>query len=325
MIELFEFLSRGGDAFMTAIVALTVFGVLYAGYVAFEESGAIRARLQAIIARRSRTRTAVASDTISPRRLRDRSAPKFGVAALKNLVERLKLTRGADAEKNANLLVQAGYRNREALVIYVGIRLLLPCSLTSLSLIFSTPFNLTTAHTALLGAIVAIGSTYAPPVALRRMIAARHVRFQHALPDVLDLLMICAESGLGLDGALQRVAREFRRFMPEMTDELQLTALELGFLPNRREALKNLVKRVDIPAMRSLVNTLTQTERYGTPLVQALRVLAAEMREERMLKAEEKAAKLPAIMTVPMILFILPAMFIVLVGPAMIQVFKAFH
>jgi tight adherence protein C len=323
MTALFEFLARGGDTFMTLVLAATVFGVLYVGYLGIEAGGPIRARLAALVARRSQAQ--VATDTVSPRRLRDRQAPKFGVAALKNLVEKLKLTRGKDAEKSASLLVQAGYRNREALVLYVGVRLLLPCGLTSLLLIFSTPFDLTTTHTAMLGAAVAIGATYTPPVVLRRMIAARHWRFQRALPDALDLLMICAESGLGLDGALVRVAREFRRFMPEMSDELQLTALELGFLPNRREALMNLVRRVDIPHMRSLINTLTQTERYGTPLVQALRVLAAEMREERMLKAEEKAAKLPAIMTVPMILFILPAMFIVLIGPALIQVFKAFQ
>ena len=323
MSALFEFIARGGDTFMTVVVGATVFGLLYVGYVAYEAGGPMVARLAALVARRGQARAA--SDAMSPRRLRDRAPPKFGATALKNLVEKLKLTRGKDAEKSATLLVQAGYRNREALVLYVGIRLLLPCGLTSLLLIFSTPFDLSTTHTAMLGAAVAIGATYAPPLALRRMIAARHWRFQRALPDVLDLLMICAESGLGLDGALVRVAREFRRFMPEMSDELHLTALELGFLPNRREALMNLVKRVDIPAMRSLINTLTQTERYGTPLVQALRVLAAEMREERMLKAEEKAAKLPAIMTVPMIIFILPAMFIVLVGPAIIQVFKAFQ
>ncbi|MGH7013673.1 MAG: type II secretion system F family protein [Stellaceae bacterium] len=308
-----------GDAFFTLALAAAIFGVLVAGYGAWDAAAPLRNRLTAMVARR----VGAAPPAGSPR-ARQRRAPEFGATLLKHLVEKLKLTRGTDAEKATDLLVQAGYRNREALVLYVGIRLLLPCTLTSLVLIFSTPFNLTATHVALLGAVVAIASTYAPPVALRNMIKKRRQRFHAALPDALDLLMICAESGLGLDGALVRVAREFRRFMPEMADELQLTALELGFLPNRRDALANLVKRVNIPAMRSLVNTLVQTERYGTPLVQALRVLAAELREERMLKAEEKAAKLPAIMTIPMIIFILPSMFIVLIGPALIQVFKAF-
>jgi len=308
-----------GDIIFTLTLAVAIFGVLVAGYGAWDAAAPLRNRFAAIVARR-----VGATPPAGSPRARQRQAPAFGASLLKTLVEKLKLTRGADADKASNLLIQAGYRNREALVLYVGIRLLLPCTLTSLVLIFSTPFNLTATHVALLGAVVAIGSTYAPPLVLRNMIKKRHQRFHAALPDALDLLMICAESGLGLDGALVRVAREFRRFMPEMTDELQLTALELGFLPNRRDALTNLVKRVNIPAMRSLINTLVQTERYGTPLVQALRVLAAELREERMLKAEEKAAKLPAIMTIPMIVFILPSMFIVLIGPALIQVFKAF-
>lgn len=308
-----------GDVVFTLTLAAAIFGALVAGYGAWDAAAPLRNRFAAMVARRA----GAAPPAGSPR-ARQRRAPKFGANLLKNLVEKLKLTRGADADKASNLLIQAGYRNREALVLYVGVRLLLPCTLTSLVLIFSTPFNMTATHVALLGAVVAVGSTYTPPLVLRNMIKARHQRFHAALPDALDLLMICAESGLGLDGALVRVAREFRRFMPEMTDELQLTALELGFLPNRRDALTNLVKRVNIPAMRSLVNTLVQTERYGTPLVQALRVLAAELREERMLKAEEKAAKLPAIMTIPMIVFILPSMFIVLIGPALIQVFKAF-
>ena len=319
MSALFGLLARGGDTLMTLVIGVTVFGVLYAGLVAFEESGALRLRLAALVSRRSQAR----AEARVP--MRERATAKLGVNTLKRLVDKLKLTRGEDADKAADLLVQAGYRDRESLVLYVGARLLLPCGLTSLLLIFSTPFNLSTFQTASLGAVVAIGATYAPPMVLKRMIKARHIRFMQALPDVLDLLMICAESGLGLDGALVRVAREFRRFMPEMTDELQLTALELGFLPNRREALMNLLKRVNIPSMRSLINTLVQTERYGTPLVQALRTLAAEMREERMMKAEEKAAKLPAIMTIPMIVFILPSMFLVLIGPAIVNVMKAFH
>jgi tight adherence protein C len=121
------------------------------------------------------------------------------------------------------------------------------------------------------------------------------------------------------------VSKEFRRFLPEMAEELGLTGIELGFLPQRRDALENLAKRVAIPGMVSLTHTLIQTERYGTPLAQSLRALSAELRAERMLKAEEKAAKLPATMTVPMIIFILPATFIILVGPAALNVFHVMH
>jgi len=125
--------------------------------------------------------------------------------------------------------------------------------------------------------------------------------------------------------AIGRVAKEIGRNAPELADELKLTGLELAFLPNRRDALNNLMKRVDIAPVRNLVTTLTQTERYGTPLARSLRMLAIEFRNVRMMRAEEKAARLPAVLTVPMIVFILPPLFTVLVGPAIIQVFSQLH
>ena len=130
--------------------------------------------------------------------------------------------------------------------------------------------------------------------------------------------MICAEAGQSLDAALTRIAVKIDISSPEMADEIRLTALELGLLPERRQALINLDTRTNIPGIRGVVNTLNQTEKYGTPLAQSLRVLASEFRNDRMMKAETKAAKLPAIMTVRMIVFILPPLFIVLIGPAII-------
>ena len=165
---------------------------------------------------------------------------------------------------------------------------------------------------------------YLPVVFLRNAISKRYQKLRRQLPDGLDLLVICAEAGLSLDAALTRVARELGGSAPELADELGLTSIELGFLPNRRQALLNLVRRVDLPPFRAVINTLMQTERYGTPLAHSLRVLASEFRDERMMRAEEKAARLPAIMTVPMILFILPALFVVLIGPAIVQVIETF-
>jgi tight adherence protein C len=132
--------------------------------------------------------------------------------------------------------------------------------------------------------------------------------------------VICAEAGLSLDAALKRVADEFASMVPDLSEELLLTSVELNFLPDRRQALLNLSQRVDVPSFRGVTATLIQTEKYGTPLAQALRTLASEFRENRLLKAEEKAARLPAILTVPMIIFILPALFIVLAAPAFIKV-----
>jgi tight adherence protein C len=148
----------------------------------------------------------------------------------------------------------------------------------------------------------------------------RQLALARALPDSLDLLVICAESGLSLDAALDRVANEIGAASPALAEELSLTSIELGFLPDRRQALLNLNRRTNLPSIRGVVNTLLQTEKYGTPLSQSLRVLANEFRDQRLLKAEEKAARLPATLTVPMIVFILPVLFIVLIGPAVIKV-----
>ena len=306
----------GGDNLMSALLVMLLVGTMAIAYFAAVPGNPLAGRVAEL------------KDRVTGRAPVGKKARfKFTLSmeTLKKLVEGLKLTRGEEAQSTTDKLVKAGYRSREALVIYMGIRLILPVGLTSLVFLVVAFFHLPTAQLILSGAGIAVSATYLPPTVLKRITAARNRRFNRSLPDVLDLLVICAEGGLSLDGALSRVSREFRRFLPEMADELGLTAIELGFLPERRQALMNLTKRVDIPGMHSLVHTLVQTERYGTPLAQSLRALSTELRGERMLKAEEKAAKLPATMTVPMILFILPSVFIILIGPAMISVFKAMH
>ena len=155
----------------------------------------------------------------------------------------------------------------------------------------------------------------ARPVAQEQGRQAVHA-IRKGLPDALDLLVICAEAGLTVDAAFGRVARELGKAYPELGDEFALTSIELGFLTDRRSAFENLANRIDLDAVRGVVTTMIQTEKYGTPLASALRVLSAEFRNERMMRAEEKAARLPAIMTVPLILFILPVLFIVILGPA---------
>jgi len=172
--------------------------------------------------------------------------------------------------------------------------------------------------------LIILFTFFFPDVWIKYRRKKRQAALEQSLPDGLDLLVICAEAGLSLDAALKRVADEFSDAVPEISEELFLTAIELSFLPNRRQALLNLAERVDLSDFRGVVATLVQTEKYGTPLAQALRTLSAEFREHRLLAAEEKAARLPAILTVPMILFILPALFIVLGGPAFLKVAEKF-
>ncbi len=157
---------------------------------------------------------------------------------------------------------------------------------------------------------------FLPDIYVSNLVGKRTKEIRKGLPDALDLLVICAEAGLTVDAAFARVARELGRAYPELGDEFALTAIELSFLTERRHAFENLAYRVNLEAMKGVVTTMVQTERYGTPLASALRVLSAEFRNERMMRAEEKAARLPAIMTVPLILFILPTLFVVIIGPA---------
>jgi tight adherence protein C len=250
-----------------------------------------------------------------------RAARPQPLTLARRLLARLKLDRSEEASRVADQLAQAGWRSRDAVVVFLSLRLASPLAVGALGYLFGPAMLhfesgfqrlMVTAAAILLGA-------YLPSLLLKNAIERRRLKIQRALPDALDLFVICAEAGLSLDAAVTRVGRELGAGAPELADELALTAIELGFLPDRREALLNLVGRVGSADVRGLVNTLVQTEKYGTPLAQSLRVLASEFRDTRLMKAEEKAARLPATLTVPMIAFILPPLFVVLLGPAILQ------
>ena len=163
-----------------------------------------------------------------------------------------------------------------------------------------------------------------PDYIVKKIRDKRLASIRKALPDSLDMLVICAEAGLASDAALKRVVAETTRNGSILGEELNQTALELSFMPERRQALENLAERAPLPSINAFVNTMIQAEKYGTPLARAFKVLSQEQRTERMLRAEEKAGRLPATMTVPMMLFILPALFIVLIGPAILDIMDNF-
>lgn len=239
-----------------------------------------------------------------------------------------KLNMGSDEIKGtARDLLHAGFRSKDAVFIYTFIRIVLP--LIGLALGFFLFYVLRVWESEanlLLAATLSVGIVFGllPSIYLNNAKQKRMASMLKSMPDALDLFVICAEAGLSLDASFERVSQELTDAHPDLSDEFGLTAVELGFMPERAKALQNLADRCPLPGVRALVSTLVQTERYGTPLATAMRVLSAEMRNERMMKAEEKAARLPAIMTVPMILFILPPLFIVLIGPAIIQALDAF-
>lgn len=240
-------------------------------------------------------------------------------------IKRLKLQGSVRDESLQERLVRAGLRQPSYRYVFILAQLILPVIFTGLAVLYVVLNHGWRPSQVAMGAVLGLCIGYYVPILfVNNRAARRRQALQRTIPDGLDLLVVCTEAGLSMDAAFNRVATELAPAAPELADELSLTSVELNFLPDRRQALVNLGKRTDIPTFNSVVSTLIQSERYGTPLSQSLRVLAADFREQRLLAAEEKAARLPATLTVPMIVFILPTLFVVLLGPAVIQVSDIF-
>jgi len=171
----------------------------------------------------------------------------------------------------------------------------------------------------LIAAVLGLAGWFLPPLILKRLVKRRAKAAADGLPDALELLVVCVEAGLSLEDGIDRIIGELARSQPALAAELALTSADLKILPSRDQALANLAERVDVPSVRSVVSTLSQTLRYGTPLAQAMRVVAAQMRTEALIDLEERANRLPAIMTVPMMLFIMPVIFLIVGGPAVLR------
>ncbi len=249
------------------------------------------------------------------------------LSLMSQVVDKLKLAQSMQADKITTNLARAGWRGKDAQVRYLFMKVALPFAFggTAVFMLYGLNFGQLDSMGNLIGSLIAvILGAYAPDIIIKNAVTKRQKEIRKSMPDALDLMVICAEAGLSLDATLMRVADEMGSAGPEISDEFSLTSLELGFLPDRQKALDNLATRSTLSGMRGMVNTLMQAERYGTPLAHSLRVLSQESRDERMLRAEEKAARLPALLTVPMIVFILPPLFIVIIGPAIISIMDNF-
>src|SRR5690606_28224434 len=222
---------------------------------------------------------------------------------MRRVVHKLNLQRNKQTEIIVRKLARAGWRNNDALVRFLFFKAVMPLVAGAAAAFAFYVLKITDLSPMMrLGATIGatLGGAFAPDLVVKNAITKRADKIRKGLPDALDLMVICAEAGLSLDSLMKRVAEEFGTSCPELADEMSITSLELGFLPDRRQALLNFAARTDSPGTRGLVNSLLQSDKYGTPLAQSLRVLSAEYREERMLRAEEKAARLPAMLTVPM-------------------------
>jgi tight adherence protein C len=244
----------------------------------------------------------------------------------KDILDRLNLWEEINNTTMVKKLRMAGYRGQAPIVTFVAARVIIPgvIFLAGAFFAFVVPQQVEYPFFAKLSAVMAatLIGYYLPALYIRNKVNKRQVAVRRAWPDALDLLLICVESGMGLESALAKVADEILVQCPELAEEFSLMTAELSYLPDRHKAYENLAERTGLDPVKALVVALTQSEKYGTSLGQSLRVLAQETRDQRMSAAEKKAHALPPKLTVPMILFFLPVLFAIIMTPALIQVFN---
>ena len=300
--------------------------VMYAIYTALTIRDPMQKRVKALNDRRDQLKSGLIVQSSKKRTSLVRKTDS--TEKVKDTLSSLKVLQASQLEDIQRKLAQAGIRNKELAYYVLFARMILPIVLGGLAAMIIWGFNTfpdLTPFKRVMAFAAVVGLGYkGPEIYIKNIMSKRTDAIRKGLPDALDLLVICAEAGLTVDAAFNRVARELGRAYPELGDEFALTAIELAFLSERRMAFENLAYRVNLDAVKGVTTTMVQTERYGTPLASALRVLSAEFRNDRMMRAEEKAARLPAIMTIPLILFILPVLFIVILGPAACSISDAF-
>jgi tight adherence protein C len=244
---------------------------------------------------------------------------------MQQIVDQLNLRSAFESESVKEMLKMAGLRGQAPLVTYMFFRLVAPIIVAIVALIYLFVFaKLTYPPIVKFGMALGAGymGFYLPNMFLQNLIARRQQSITQAFPDSLDMLLICVQAGMSVEAAFAKVGKEISSQSLELAEEFSLTTAELSYLQDRRIAFENLGKRTGIAGIKAVATALIQAERYGTPVGQALRVMAKENRDARMSEAEKKAAQLPPKLTVPMIIFNLPVLFAVILGPAVLQVMK---
>jgi tight adherence protein C len=279
------------------------------------------ARIRAVAVEREQIRARErARLAVEQKRASLRNEPK---AYMQNVVDRFNLRKALADENTINRLRMAGFRGQAPLVVFLFARLILPVILFTAALVylfFLSGFQQPPVFKVLFALVFSYVGFYAPNLYVKNRIQKRQKSIRRAWPDALDLMLICVESGMSAEAAFRRVSDEIGSQSIELAEELTLTTAELSYLPERRQAYENLSLRTGLEGVKSVMTSLIQAERYGTPLGTALRVLSQENRDQRMNDAEKKAAALPPKLTVPMIVFFLPVLFAVIIGPAAIQI-----
>ena len=306
-----------------ALVGVAVFATIFTVMMPMLGGSALQSRMKNVaieresIRARERARLAMDSDQ---RRRTGSLKQKGQKPGIKAIVERLDLKKALADESTINALRNAGFRGQNPLTMFLFLRFVLPFAALTGAAVYIFGVGNMAEHSMMVKVfvcvLVAYGGFYAPNLYISNRVSKRKLSIQRAWPDCLDLMLICVESGMSVEAAFRKVADEIGTQSVELAEELVLTNAELSFLQERRQAYENLASRTGLDSVKSVMQALTQAEKYGTPVATALRVLSAESRDMRLNEAEKKAAALPPKLTVPMILFFLPVLFIVILGPA---------
>jgi tight adherence protein C len=310
------------DNVLAAFVALVCFATIVTIATPMLTRSNLETRLKSVSTRREelrrKSREALATQGAQGGTLRHTDAGMY-----KNVVDRLQLSRLLEDPQVVEKLAQAGYRGPKPVSTFYFFRFVLPfvfMALTAFYLFVVKDFGLPVMSRIAISVGGLTLGYYAPNIYISNVAQKRRESVVSAFPDALDLLLICVESGMSIEAAIQKVSQEIGGTSIELAEELTLLTAEISYLPERRQAYEGLARRTNHPGIKSVTTAMIQAERYGTPLGAALRVMAKENRDMRLAGAEKKAAQLPAKLTVPMILFFLPVLFIVILGPAVIKV-----
>lgn len=313
---------------VAALTTIAVTGTLFTLVMPLLERDTLKSRMKSVALERdklrARERARLATEQAENNRTALRNQPREQV---KNLVDRLNLKKNLADETTQDKLRMAGFRGTGPLYTFLFARVSIPIVLFLVAVLYA--FGVmpdTTPAITKLAICVFVGGlgVFAPNLYIQNLISKRQFSIRRAWPDALDLMLICVESGMSIEEAFRRVAEEIGSQSVPLAEELTLTTAELSYLGERRQAYENLTKRTGVDGIKNVMMALIQAERYGTPVGHAIRVMSDDIRDQRMQEAEKKAASLPPKLTVPMIVFFLPVLFFVIMGPAVMQVMDTF-
>jgi tight adherence protein C len=322
MVDLIYDRLADGRFMTTLFIAIAVVATIYTIAMPFISGDSLDRRMKTLAVERGQIRAREREKLARGEKINLRPSPK---AFMQSIVDNLDLKKHLGEDEAKAMLVQAGFRGQGPQVTFLFFRMVAPIGMFVAAVLYVfvlVPLNQSTMMKIGMCIAAAYLGIKLPQLFLRNVITRRQLSIRRAFPDALDLLLICVESGMSIDSAFKRVSQEIGSQSVPLAEEFTLTTAELSYLQDRRMAFENLSVRTGIDGVKAVCTALIQAERYGTPLAQALRVLAQEIRDQRMSEAEKKAAALPPKLTVPMILFFLPVLFIVIMGPAAIRVME---